>query len=200
MRLTAILLGSFALAAGAVTQQTPTVKSEPFNIIVIAANPVYNGTYLSTLRAGAYAYALTFSKTNYTAKPYYLNTTQDSGYGRLCSDYVGSTSAGSFTVPMSFRVKSSLSTNLASTWISSIAEATDSVEFNQDGLMGLHVGGHDDTKMPDPKLVMGGPRVLHRWVACKEFGPYGGIMDTLMWVSGGKPQNPTCYDVSLKRI
>ncbi|KAE9963562.1 hypothetical protein BLS_009181 [Venturia inaequalis] len=201
MKLTSFLLGAFALVATAVAQQTPTVKSEPFNIIVLAANPAYNGTYLSGLRAGPFVNKMTFSKTTFTSKPYYLNTTQGSKYGgHLCSDYTGSTSAGNLTIPLNFRVEGDLSTNLASTWMSVTGKATDGVEFSQDGLMGLHVGGHDDAKMPDPKLVMAGPKVLCRWVACKEFGPYGGIMDTLMWVSGGKPQNPTCYDVSLKRI
>jgi len=109
------------------------------------------------------------------------------------------TSSGNFTVPLSFQLSTDLSTNVASTSMSS-DKGTNVVGFDKDGLMNLQVGGHDDSKMPDPNLVMSGPRGLYRWVACKEFGPYGGIMDTLMWVVGGKPQNPTCVDVSLKRI
>ncbi|QDS67485.1 hypothetical protein FKW77_001118 [Venturia effusa] len=199
MNLTAILSGAFAIAA--LAQQSPTVKSEPFNLIVLSSNPVYNGTYLNGLRAGPYISKMGFSNTTYKNKPYYLNTTKGSeNSGHLCSAYTGIAPSNNLTIPLNFWLDNSLSTNLASSWMSATGKTTDGVGFDEQGLMGLRIGGHDDTKMPDAKQVVGGPKVLYRWVACKEFGPYGGVVDTLMWVVGGEPQNPTCYDVSLKRV
>lgn len=106
-------------------------------------------------------------------------------------------------MPLGFRVDGSLSTNLATTWMVDARKKTDTdtIYFNKEGLMGMHVGGgDDDSKMPDQNQVIRGPKILYRWVACKGFGPYGHIMDILMWVVGGEPQNPTCYAVSFKRV
>lgn len=80
MKLTAILSGAFALAAELATSHPVPdehiiVKSEPFNIIILSANPAYDGTYLVRLRSepGLYANQTTFRNTIDT--PYYFNST-----------------------------------------------------------------------------------------------------------------------------
>lgn len=198
MKLTGVL-PIMAVIAVTTFAQNEVIQSAPFKIQIVSADPVYNAQYLSWTRAGNYVEKMAFSNITYAVTDFYLNSTQYNAYGVLGVDQHYATSSGNFTVPLSFQLTNSLSTNVASTWMS-LEKGTDLVDFDKEGLMSLQLGGHDDSKMPDTKLVMGGPRGLYRWVACKEFGPYGGIMDTLMWVVGGKPQNPTCVDVSLKRV
>jgi hypothetical protein len=198
MKLAAVLPMITTLAATTFTQ-AEIIQSTPFSILVLSADPFYNGTYLTWTRAGPYVEKMTFSNITHAINDFYLNSTQYTAWGTLGVDQHMASSSGNFVVPLSFQLASDLSTNIASTWMSS-QKGTDLVDFDKEGLMNLQVGGHDDSKMPDAKLVMGGPRALYRWVACKEFGPYGGVIDTLMWVVGGKPQNPTCVDISLKRV
>lgn len=202
MKLTTVSSAAIALAASTLAQE-PATRSAPFSVLVLSADSFYNGTYLSWVRGGPFVYQMAFSNATLGISginDFYLNSTSGYSGGTLHVDQSISSSNGNFTVPLSFQLDSSLSTNLASTWMRATGKAHSAVNFDDKGLMNLQLGGHDDTQMPDPKLVMSGPRALYRWAACKEFGPYGGVMNTLMWVVGGKPQNPTCVEINLKKV
>jgi hypothetical protein len=193
MKLTAFIpiIASFASTAYAEGQ------SAPFNLQIVSDNPAYNATYLSWIRAGPYYMRLVFSNVTYGVD-FYLNSTQSPGYGILGVDQKF-ISTPNFTVPLSLRVSSNLDTNVASTLMDN-SKGTDKVDFDDKGLMYLRAG-FDDSIMPNATLmVKNGSHNLYRWVACNDLGPYGGVIDTLAWVVGGKPQNPTCVDVSLKRV
>lgn len=69
------------------------------------------------------------------------------------------------------------------------------VGFDKDDLMNV-VSYLDDTKSPPTGQT---PRVLKQWYVCNTYYT-GYTYQTLSWVLGnGKPQNPSCVKVDVKR-
>ncbi|WPH03889.1 Hypothetical protein R9X50_00677200 [Acrodontium crateriforme] len=191
---TAILSGSALLAGLAAAQ---TVQSKPFNLIVEnAQNKSINGLGFASCHEGAAIESLCLG---YDKATFYLNTTQGGQSGVTGDGVPGVLNwnlKGSNFVEsegMSFFVDPS--TNVALPLFEP-AYQSQYVAFDGKDLMNIQ-SYLDDTKSP-PNSEQA--RALYRWYVCNSnFEGY--VYQTLNWVLGnGKPQNPSCQKVDIKRV
>jgi hypothetical protein len=165
----------------------------PFRLQLTSTNAAYNNNFVSVCRTGADIFMFCLGG---NGAGFFLNTTSEVNRGILVETFDYGTYNRSFALTLT----PSLTSNLATSTIHSVQYAyqATTVGFDEKDLLYLD-GGLDESKMPATPPVSEGK--LYRWVACKTLGPYGGVTNTLAWLVGnGKSANPTCADVSVKRI
>lgn len=72
-----------------------------------------------------------------------------------------------------------------------------SVVFDKNGLLGI-MQYQDDALEPGFEPLVH-PVALYNWYICQTFWT-GYHYTTLAWVTGGKPKNPTCVKVDIRRV
>ncbi|RDW61343.1 hypothetical protein BP5796_11235 [Coleophoma crateriformis] len=193
-------LQAFALASTAVAQFD--VQSAPFKLVLLSECEL-NGTLLITCHEGAAIEGLCLGdkdgatpsinevfQFNYSSENFDNKTYNIPGYVTWILP------ASNINVSSAFGLNYSPTSNVAIPLFFPGSDFATTVSF--DMYEYLNVQGYiDDTKTPI--TGQGSTFVEYRWYICDTY--WGYAYTTLAWVMGnGKPQNPTCTKVKVKRV
>ncbi|KAF1998313.1 hypothetical protein P154DRAFT_524223 [Amniculicola lignicola CBS 123094] len=204
-----LLLPTLALAfAASVTAQYDN-QSAPFHLVLSSKDKSIDGDTLSACHAGAAIEVLCLSHGKSVSSPnpiapgiFYFNTSE---YMSAPDDKPSAGKPGiiNWTLQASdFNVSSGLSlqfyatTNVAVPFLAPGQDGSTPMAFDSNNKLNIQTYV-DDRCVP---ATVGPTKVFYNWYACETYWS-GYQYVTLNWVVGvGKPQNPSCVAVKVKRV
>lgn len=180
-----------------------TIKSPPFNLVLITDDPTWNSTALYACHEGAAIESLCASPddtpiiapSNNESLTYNLNITTPSnssiGEPGLLT-WVLPSGSGNYTevLGLSYGIISNVAMPFFGTGVEQ------EVAFDDEGLLNIQSSGEIDTVSPP---IEGGLVAYYRWFICLT-NPQGYQYWTLVWVIGASaPENPSCVSVDVQR-
>ncbi|KZM24312.1 uncharacterized protein EKO05_0005637 [Ascochyta rabiei] len=204
---TATSIFSLALAA-ATNAQFYNETSRPFNLVLTSDNTTINGQTLSACHTGAALESLCVSGIGSVSKPnpiapttFNFNTSTDPftpnatlGTPGILTWTLPTSSVG---VPSSVYFNYDPTTDIALPILTPGSERPQSLAFDEQGR--LNVQGYIDWTASPPNAT-GTTVGYYRWYACQTYFS-GYSYENLVWGLGaGKPENPTCVSVGVKRV
>lgn len=196
-----------ALLATAVTAQY-NETSKPFSLVLTSENTTINGSTLSACHTGAALESLCLSRGSGISNPnpiaaatFNFNTTTDPYTPNVMIGTPGiltwTLKTSSIDVPSSVYFNYDPTTDIAVPILSPGAESPQQLAFDEQDR--LNVQGYIDwtTSPPNSTGTFVG---YYRWYACQTYFS-GYAYENLAWGLGaGKPENPTCVSVVVKRV
>ncbi|KAF2204507.1 hypothetical protein GQ43DRAFT_409307 [Delitschia confertaspora ATCC 74209] len=180
-------------------------QSESFKLVVVSSNGTVNGSTLSACHSGAAIETLCLSNVGSPSKPSDIPATPFN-FNVSSSETTNTTNGpglityllrgGNFNASSPMQFSYNPGSNVVTAELSPSATGQE-VSFDQNGL--LYISSYYDDTKPDVPFN-GELTKLYRWYACNQY--FGGYRYfSLAWVMGeGKPQNPTCVKVDVKRV
>jgi len=192
-----ILSFVLAFAATQVVAQNLN-QSAPFNLVLLSANATLNGSLLGACHEGAAIEGLCLGGApsdsyaqynfNYTAQDP-PSTSVLGTIGILVWELRG----GNFNLSSPLSLPVDPTTNVAVPLFWPGEENEVSIGFDKDEMF---IPQYIDDTVSPPVYD---PKPLYRWYVCTTNAGY--VYQTLAWVVGeGKPQNPSCQKVEVKRV
>jgi hypothetical protein len=168
-------------------------QTGPFKLQLVSQDDSLNGKFLAACHEGAAIESLCpLNGTIDTAVPFYYNYSDTSSFVSTSGYLTFLLPGPDVFEPMSLSYNPA--SNVAVPLFSPAAFGTP-IAFDDSDLMYIP-SNQDDTE--DPINIMGSKN-YYRWYVCTTYEGY--VLPTLAWALGdGKPQNPTCCEVSVKRI
>jgi len=175
-------------------------QSAPFSLVLSSANSTLNGSFLDACHEGAAIEGLCLGgdptesyaqyNFNYTAQDPPSSSNAALGtVGILVWELHG----GNFNLSSPLSLSISPTSNVAVPLFTPGDDQETQIGFDKDEKMFIPQYS-DDTVVPP----LYGPKPLYRWYVCTTDDTY--LYQTLAWVIGeGKPQNPSCQKVEVKR-
>ncbi|KAF3769896.1 hypothetical protein M406DRAFT_354167 [Cryphonectria parasitica EP155] len=200
MKTTPLLLA--ASAASLASAQTYNT-SAPFTLELSSSNTTIDGQFLGACHSGAAIEALCLDGTNGTATDYNTFTlnvsTSSTGNAYETGILVWVLETGDFNVSSGLVFTPPLTSNVVAPEFEPGSEGIDLVGFDDDDNLFIYSSYVDDKTFTDgtfPTEIT--PYPLYQWYACWTFD-LAYYYQTLAWVTGGVPNNPTCVAVNVTR-
>ncbi|PSR90404.1 hypothetical protein BD289DRAFT_481747 [Coniella lustricola] len=200
------LVALLSSLTGLATAQDYT-SSEPFTLQLSSSYSDVDGSFLGACHAGAAIEELCVTGTDGTPAEYNTFALNTSSADASDSDLIYDTGILVWTLPASninvsegLIFPANLATNVVAPLFEPGSNGADVVGFDDDNLLFIYSNYVDDKNFTAgvyPAPVE--PYPLYQWYACYTY--YGAYYyQTLAWVTGGEPNNPTCEAVNVTRI
>lgn len=211
----AFMAGISSAAMSPPQQPKYLVQSTPFNLIVLSSNSTLNGTHLYACHEGAAIQGLCTNSSRviregpnperiaaHTVR-FFLNTTAEPAQpGTDLSD----TERGPGILTWSFvHMTVSLGMTFYQKWCTNVitplftpgSAGTVMVSFDKDDKLFMW-NWRDESELPNWANMGYTRKAYYNWYICRTNAGY--LLETVTWLTGGVPLNPSCQKVDIKRV